>query len=867
MSLTSLLADWQSDPQVAPNIVTWRTLPAYLGRWVPFPESLHPYLIEQLRTRHIQALYSHQATTWQHVQAGRHVVIVTGTASGKTLCYNLPVLDHLLRSPAARALYLFPTKALAHDQQDELSQLLAAFRPATGRAGLGVASYDGDTPNEVRPALRSRARLIISNPDMLHAGILPHHAAWADFFRQLRFVIIDEMHTYRGVFGSHVANVLRRLKRVAHFYGAAPQFILTSATIGNPLELAEKLIEEPVVLVDDDGAARGARHFLIYNPPVVNRELGLRRGLLLEGVRLTRQLLAHGVQTIVFGRTRHTVELMLRYLQQTEEPAGTRVSETRWATSDSAVPADGSEQPAGSRGQAVRGYRSGYLPAHRRAIEQGLREGEVRAVVATSALELGIDIGGMGAAVLAGYPGSIARTWQQAGRAGRQHEAALAVLIASADPLDQFLAGHPDYFFDRSPEQALINPDHLLILLQHVRCAAFELPFQAGDSFGRVEAGRLAEYLEFLRQAGILHRSRDRYFWMADQYPAEQVSLRSASPETVVLQVEQDGAPRTLGLVDTSSAPWLVHPDAVYLHEGRTYLVEDLDLTNGVARLRPAEVAYYTEPRSQAQVQLVEKYAEAPAPGAHIAHGALRVVTQLTGYRKVKWLTHELLGSGELALPPSELQTTGYWLGLLPEALERLRQAGLWSNDDNQYGPDWPRLRDRVRARDGYRCQNCGAPEGEHQHHVHHKQPFRSFTTVDQANQLSNLVTLCPGCHQRAELVVRTRSGLAGVAYALHHLAPLFLMCDTHDLGVHADPQSPLAAGQPTVVLYDLVPAGIGFSQRLFELHSELVARAYELVAACACSDGCPSCVGPAGEAGAGGKQEARALLEVLCGL
>ena len=867
MSLSSLLDGWQSDPQVAPNIVTWRTIAARPGRWAPFPPELHPYLVDQLRARHIQALYSHQATTWQHVQAGRHVVIVTGTASGKTLCYNLPVLDHLLRAPTARALYLFPTKALAHDQQDELSAWLAAGRPSSGQASIGVASYDGDTPAEARPAVRNRAQLIISNPDMLHTGILPHHTAWADFFKALRFVIIDEMHTYRGVFGSHVANVLRRLKRVARFYGAAPQFILTSATIGNPLQLAEKLIEEPVVLVDDDGAARGARHFLIYNPPVVNRELGLRRGLLLEGVRLTRQLLAHGVQTIVFGRTRHTVELFLRYLRQTDQRAAPSTSEGTWPAPGPPVPAHSPEQSAGLKSEAVRGYRSGYLPAHRRSIEQGLREGQVRAVVATSALELGIDIGGMGAAVLAGYPGSIARTWQQAGRAGRQHETALAVLIASADPLDQFLASHPDYFFERSPEQALINPDHLLILLQHVRCAAFELPFQAGDSFGRVEAERLAEYLEFLQEAGVLHRSRDRYFWMADQYPAEQVSLRSASPETVVLQVEQDGAPQTLGLVDTSSAPWLVHPDAVYLHEGRTYLVEDLDLTNGVARLRPAEVAYYTEPRSQAQVQLVEKHAEAPAPGALIVHGALRVVTQLTGYRKVKWLTHELLGSGELSLPPSELQTTGYWLALTPDTLERLRQAGLWNSDINRYGPDWPRLRDQARKRDGYRCQNCGAPEGEHAHHVHHKQPFRSFASAQQANQLSNLVTLCPGCHQRAELAVRTRSGLAGVAYALHHLAPLFLMCDTHDLGVHADPQSPLGAGQPTVVLYDLVPAGIGFSQRLFELHSELVGRAYELVAACACSDGCPSCVGPAGEAGAGGKQEARALLQSLAGL
>ncbi|MGA9349722.1 MAG: Zn-binding domain-containing protein, partial [Anaerolineae bacterium] len=525
-----------------------------------------------------------------------------------------------------------------------------------------------------------------------------------------------------------------------------------------------------------------------------------------------------------------------------------------------------SRSPERSEGAAegVRAYRSGYLPHQRREIERGLREGRVRAVVATNALELGIDIGGMGAAILTGYPGTIAGTWQQAGRAGRQNEASLAALVASANPLDQFLARHPDYFFGRSPEQALINPDNLLILLGHLRCATFELPFQAGESFGRVEGARVTEFLQFLQEAGILHQSGDKYFWMADQYPAEGVSLRSASPETVVLQARDGDEWTTIGQVDQASAFWMVHPGAVYLHEGQAYLVEELDLEEHIARLWAAEVDYYTQPRRETTVRLLDKFDEVEVCGATKAHGEIAVTSQVIGFRKVKWYTQEQLGLGEVSLPPTELQTTGYWLALTEETVVRLRELGLWTSDPNDYGPNWLAQRDRTRARDGYRCQACRVLEQGRAHDVHHKIPFRAFTSYQQANQLSNLVTLCPRCHHRAELAVRVRSGLAGLSFALGHLAPLFLMCDACDVGVHSDPQSPLADGRPAVVIYDQVPAGIGFSERLFELHDELMARAYELVAACECTDGCPSCVGPAGEDGLGGKRETLALLESL---
>ena len=860
MTLSTLLNLWRTNP----NIVAWRTFPARPAQTAPFPVDLHPALVETLQAQGIDALYTHQATTWQHLQAGRHPVIVTGTASGKTLCYNLPVLNHLLMDSEARALYLFPTKALAHDQAEALRRFVSALQngPAGDKPGttsgaqaaistspspISPAVYDGDTPTHTRPLIRQNARLVLTNPDMLHTGILPHHTRWAGLFRQLRFVVIDELHIYRGVFGSHVANVIRRLKRVARFYNAAPQFILTSATIANPVELAGRLIEEPVVRVDNDGAVKGTRHFLIYNPPLIDRDLGLRRSALQESVRLTKDLLEHNLQTIVFGRARRTVELILRYLRAELDSPDANLAE--------------GEEPAGGQ---IRAYRSGYLPRQRREIEQGLRQGQVRAVIATNALELGIDIGGLEAAVLAGYPGAIAATWQQAGRAGRGRHSSLVVLIASAGLLDQFLARHPDYFFERSPEQALINPDNLLILLQHVRCAAFELPFQRGENLGSVAGEHLLEFLEFLRAAGELHQSGDKYFWMADHYPAQAVSLRSASPDRVLLQAGEAEHWQTIGEVDRASAPWLVHPQAIYLHEGQTYRVEALDLEQNIARLHPADPDYYTEPKLETTVQLIEVLNRAETQGATRAYGEIMVTTQLVGYHQLRWFTHERLASAEILLPPAELTTTGYWLALLSQTVDHLRDQGLWRSDPNDYGPDWPKLRRQVRARDGYRCQMCGAPEKERAHDVHHKIPFRAFGSAQAANHLANLMTLCRPCHRRAELAVRIRSGLAGLAFVLRQLAPLFLMCDAHDIAVHADPKSPLAEGRPAVIIYDLAPGGIGFSERLFVFHDRLIAQAYDLVVACECADGCPSCVGPAAEQGQGGKRETRAILEAL---
>ncbi|RME89766.1 MAG: DEAD/DEAH box helicase [Anaerolineae bacterium] len=823
-----LLTHWRNDPQTAPNITAWETLPPRAARLESLPPNLPGPLARALEKSGIHAFYGHQAEAWRRARAGEHLVLATGTASGKTLAYNLPVLAALLEDPQARALYLFPTKALAQDQLAALERLSA----------LPAAIYDGDTPQSKRAAIRTKARLLFTNPDMLHTGILPHHTKWEGFFRHLRFVVVDEMHTYRGVFGSHVANLFRRLKRVAAFYGATPQFILTSATIGNPRQLAERLIEAPVALIAEDGAARGERHFLIYNPPVTDPALGLRKSALAEATRLAGEALAQGVQSVVFARSRRSVEMMLKGMRETASP---------------------------SQREGIRGYRSGYLPSERREIERGLREGSVRLVIATNALELGIDIGALSLAVLTGYPGSVASTRQQAGRAGRGEAPAAAVLVVSPDPLDQFLAHHPEYLLGRSPEQALINPDHLLILLSHLRCAAFELPFREGERFGNLPTEDLRALLEALAASGELHRSNGSYFWMADDYPAARISLRSASPERVVLQSESD-PPRVIGEVDRTSAPWMVHPGAVYLHEGREYLVRSLDLENGLARLVPAALDYYTEPQRATTLHILNRVEETAVRGGEKGWGELRVVEQVVGFKKRRWFTRETLGEEPLDLPPNEFQTIGYWLFLSEETVSALRETGAWRGDPNDYGPEWPRLRARVRARDGYRCRLCGAPEGEREHHVHHKVPFRAFASPAEANRLDNLITLCASCHRRVETAVRVRSGLAGLGYALHHLAPLFLMCDRTDLGLHVEARGEAAVGRPAVILYDRVPAGIGFGQRLFELHDDLLARAWELVSRCPCQDGCPSCVGPGGENGLGGKAEAMRILEILVG-
>ena len=833
-SIKTILNRWRSHPSIAENVVDWRVLAPKEANFVDIPDELSPRLIKRLNALGIHALYLHQSLAYQKIQSGNNIAIISGTASGKTLCYNLPVIDSLLKQPDGKALFLFPTKALAQDQLSSLRDLL----PQNERqAAHSAAIYDGDTPQHARPTLRKESSIILTNPDMLHTGILPHHTGWKDFFSMLRFVVIDEMHSYRGVFGSHVANVIRRLKRVSRFYGSQPQFILTSATIANPQDLAEGLIEKPVTVIDQDGSPHGERHFLMYNPPFLDKKMGIRQSSLLEGAYLAGELLDEHIQTIIFGRTRRSIELILTYLRQRDQQ---------------------------SNPNRLRGYRSGYLPKERRAIESGLRRGEVQGVVATSALELGIDIGSMDAAVLIGYPGSIAAARQQAGRAGRKLTPSLAILITAPNAMDQYLARHPDYFFGRSPEHALIAPNNLLILLQHIRCAAFELPFHKDEGFGALPAEQLQAFLELLAQSGELLRQDERFFWMADQYPAGEISLRNATPDNITLIVRGAYKEERIGQVDLNSAYWMVHPEAIYLHEGTAYLVENLDLESGAAYLSQTTVDYYTQARRQTQVEEKQLLQHEQIVGAQNSLGEILVTTQVTGYRKIRWFTHEYLGGGEVDLPPTLLNTIGFWISLDEETVSKLKDQMLWNADNNDYGSDWDKIRARVLLRDGDRCQVCGALASEQPLHVHHIRPFRGFPDRETANQLQNLIALCPSCHRQAETRVRIRSGMAGFSYVLHNLAPLLLMCDGEDLGVHYDPNSTLGHGQPTVVLYDNIPGGLGLSQNLYDMHADLLAQGFETVANCECENGCPSCVGPVGEEGSGGKEETLAIFKAL---
>jgi DEAD/DEAH box helicase domain-containing protein len=835
MTLHTLLDDLRGDPRFMATVAAWRTLPAQRARYAPAPPDLHPALAEMLRQRGIDPLYTHQAEAVAHALAGANTAVVTPTASGKTLCYNLPVFHTLLGDTDARALYLFPTKALAHDQLAELHRLAAHLTPSPSHPltpspshPLTVAAYDGDTPTAERSRIRKTARIVLTNPDMLHVGILPYHLQWADFLGGLRWVVVDEMHTYRGVFGSQVANVLRRLRRLCAHYGATPRFICTSATIANPVELAERLIEQPVTLIDDNGAPRGARQVILVNPPLLDAERGIRRSATLETADLAARCIDADLQTIVFGRARQTTELLLTYVRER----------------------------APGRRNAIRGYRGGYLPTERRTIEAGLRGGAVCAVVATNALELGIDIGQLQAALICGYPGAIASLWQQMGRAGRGVEGALAILVATADPLDQHLIQHVDYLFERSPEHALINPDNLLLLLDQVRCAAFEAPFALGERLG--SSPLTDDVLALLEEEGEVRRHGDQFFWGGESYPARSVSLRSAGADNVVIQAQApDAAPTVVGVVDPGSAPLLVHEGAIYLHEGQSYEVRRLDLEARIATVTPVQVDFYTQASTEHDVAVTAIHGERTTATVAAAFGEVTVTAQVVGFRRIRRGTHETLGVQPLTFPPTLLDTAAYWFAVQPAAQAQLASAGLWFDSVNDYGPNWQAQRARVRARDRYRCTACGQPEAPGQEHdVHHRIPFRTFGYVAgvnehylSANQLDNLVLLCRGCHRRLETAGRLRTGLDGLAYALANLAPLFLMCDRSDLGVfvaRSDPGAAVAtASQATLYLFERVPAGLGFSAQLFDLHDELLAAARERIAACPCRHGCPACVGP----------------------
>ena len=828
MSISSVLGRWKTDSSIAPNITTWQEIPERDPQFEEFPIGIDSEIKDILGEIGISSLYSHQKAAWDFIETGQHIVISTGTASGKSLAYQLPILSRIRKNSLSRSLLLFPTKALAQDQLNWLRLF----------SDILVSTYDGDTPSNARPKIRQLAQVILSNPDMLHLGILPYHIQWADFFSNLDFIVLDEIHIYRGVFGSHVANVIRRLKRIALHYGSSPQFILTSATIGNPQQLAANLIEEDPVLIEDDTSSHGKKHFLIYNPPIIDQKLGLRTSMQDECIRLSSDLITSGNQTILFGRSRRSVEFMLRGLK------GKDIL--------SAYP--------------LQSYRSGYLSKERREIEAGLRDGSIRGIAATNALELGIDIGGLDAAILAGYPGTIAGTWQQAGRSGRSDKPSLSILVTSSTPIDQYLALHPEFIFSSNPECGLIDANNLLIVLAHLKCAIYELPFTNDSRFGTFSVSETEELLEALSATGKLHKANEKYFWMNEDYPASLISLRNASAQQITLLVETENSHQnTIGQVDLESAYWMVHPGAIYLHAGDPYLVMDLDLEGFRAYLKPAFGDYYTEAEKQTIYTEHARHKEELISGGRKFLGEIQLTSRVTGYKKIKWRPYEVLSRGSLDLPSTTMLSTGCWITLSEETENHIRSMGLWSSSPNDYGPDWNLIRKTVLERDQHRCQICRKSSTGETLHVHHRQPLRSFASLDDANKLSNLISLCPRCHQRAEAIVRVNSGIRGLGHILHSLAPLLLMCDPGDLGLFTDFQSPFGDNRPIVLIHEQIPAGIGFSKSLYDRLQELLISANDLIGKCPCETGCPSCVGPGGEIGSGGKQETQAILSILC--
>ena len=802
-------------------------IPARAAEWAPMPAWVLPELVAAYRAKGITQLYAHQAATAEGAHAGKNMVVVTPTASGKTLCYNLPVLNAVLENTDTRALYLFPTKALAQDQLAELydlsQRLELSSEPSTDvatgaptgpakiqRAGqrFGVFTYDGDTPSDARRAIRERGHIVLTNPDMLHTGILPHHTKWTRLFENLRFIVVDELHTYRGVFGSHLANVLRRLRRIANFYGSDPVFICSSATIANPGELAARLLEKPVEVADRNGAPSAEKFFVFYNPPVVNRFLGIRRSYINETSRVADEFLRRGMQTLVFANSRLHTEVLLTYLQRAHPPA------------------PGSKEP-------VRGYRGGYLPSERREIERGLRDGAIRGVVSTSALELGIDVGSLDAVVMAGYPGTIASTWQRAGRAGRRSGTSCAVLVASSAPLDQYIVRHPEYFLSRAPEHAYIQPDNLEILLNHLKCAAFELPISPDESFGLPGGSgeiNLPQLCAHLEQAGYLHRSGGNWHWTQEAYPADTVSLRSVTSDNFII-IDQtasvEGGAEVIGEVDFSSALTTVHPKAIYLHQGQQYHVDRLDFDQRKAYVRPVAVDHYTDAIRYTQVRILETAAEDAAPGPALrSHGDVVVRSQVVGFKKIKFFTNENIGAGKLELPENEMHTTSYWI-----TLERPLVASLpFTISERQSG---------------------------------------MFGLLHALESMATLLLMCDRRDLGTAIGERPPAPSAPAVVPPEPEAPerasVELQVEVQAEGTSSpSPDAPQEFYEPNLYLYDAYPGGIGFSAPLHERHALLLARTSELIRSCPCEKGCPSCVGPAGDSSERAKEAALAILDKL---
>jgi DEAD/DEAH box helicase domain-containing protein len=766
----AVLDHWLSSNRVKPCLTADDVRAPKEATVSPFPARLHPRLRAALEGRGIDALYSHQARAFEaaHDPKNRAVVVATPTASGKSLCFHLPVLQALLEDRDARAIYLYPTKALSRDQEAGLQKMMQEADIKTG-----AVVYDGDTPGDARRAARERSGIVLTNPDMLHAGILPHHTQWARTFQHLGYVVVDEMHMYRGVFGSHVANVLRRLLRIAAFHGSHPMLIGATATIGNPREHGAALFgipEEQVAFIGESGAPQGERRFFSFNPPVVNAELGIRASYVKQAVYLAKDLVLSGVPTLVFGQSRNNVEVMLKYLREYVSPH---------------VPRD-----------KVMGYRGGYLPQQRRDIEERLRSGDILCVIATNALELGIDIGELDAVVCAGYPGSIAALWQRMGRAGRRGKTSICVLVTSSAPLDQYLAREPKYLLGAPIEEARVEPENPEILIQHLKCASFELPFRLGDKFGQLEAIRTEEALRFLVTHQVLHESGGAFHWANEAYPANHVSLRTVGWDNVVIIDVEHG--KTIAEIDFRAAHTMVHEQAIYQHDGECWQVERFDYENHKAYIRKVVPDYFTDAMTFVSVTVLEEADLGANPVAILGHGEVSVVEKVVGYKKVKFFTHENAGYGEVRLPEIDLHTTAFWVTLAEPFLATVPEG-------------------RAAAIDALRGVGLA---------------------------LETVATLALLCEPRdlGTTLGRPESLPADLLAAM--VASAGRNANADITGLY----------NPTLFLYEHTPGGLGLAGRIFENRNVLLGRTRELVGGCPCPDGCPSCVGPGQEGPSAGR-------------
>ncbi len=744
------------------------------GKYTGFPEKLSPEITNVYKKKGIDKLFSHQREAIDEILNGNNVVVSTPTASGKTLIYNSVTINSLLQDRSAKSLYLFPTKALSQDQLTELFDLNKMLEDR-----FGLFTYDGDTPQSTRKAIRKQSQIVITNPYMLHSGILPHHTKWINLFENLKYVIIDELHYYTGVFGSHMGNIIRRLKRICSFYDSSPVFIMSSATIANPKELGEMITGESVTLIEKSGAPRGEKHIVFLNPPVVNKQLGIRKSYISLSREVSGILLKNNLSIITFTNARLITEILVKYLK------------------------NDFEKNVNQRG-IIRGYRGGYLPAKRREIEKGLKSGTIKGVVSTNALELGIDIGSLDGVVLASYPGTISSTWQRFGRAGRRTSGSIGVFVASSSPINQYIVNHPEYFTGRSPETGRINPDNLAILIDHIKCAAFELPFISGEEFGKED---LEEILDYLADNRILLKREDRWFWSEEGYPADAVSINRVSSDNFVV-VDTTSGEQVIAEVDFSSALETLHEKAIYILEGEQYVVEKFDFDNRKAFVKESNSDYYTDAITYTKVSILDIFDDTGFQNYTISTGDVHVFSQVVGFKKLKFFTNENVGAGDLQLPQREMHSTAFWLTIKADLLDSMEI----NNED------------KIEAVNGiaYLMRHISA--------VMLMCDVKDLGVSVEDNITKEAVN--PG--QRRSPGKFT---LAGQSF------------------------------EPNIYIYDSYPNGIGFSEVLYRKGKVLLEEVLSTIENCNCPSGCPSCVGPPIRKDGKHKEAAKLIAGALTGI